>query len=148
MLPTGRRSRRARSTGLPELRTEMDRLLSDFFDQGDGSVTSFAPPTDVYETDDAYVVESELPGFGHDDIEVTLDQGTLTIRGARESETERETDEYHLRERAAGQFERSFRLPRSIEAEDVKARFDQGILRVEVPKAAEARSRKIDVEVG
>jgi len=148
MLPTGRRTRRTRSTGLPELRTEMDRLLSDFFEQGDGSVASFAPPTDVYETDGEYVVESELPGFSRDDIEVTLDQGTLTIRGSRETETERQTDEYHLRERAAGQFERSFRLPRSIDAEEVKARFDQGILRVEVPKAAEARSRKIDVEVG
>lgn len=148
MLPTGRRSRRTRSTGLPELRTEMDRLLSDFFDQGDGSIRSFAPPTDLYETEDAYVVESELPGFDRDDIEVTLDQGSLTIRGSRSAESERETEEFHLRERATGQFERSFRLPRSIKAENVTARFDQGILRVEVPKAAEARSRKIDVEVG
>lgn len=146
MLPTGRRRRRTRSTGLPELRTEMDRLLSDFFDQGDGSLKGFAPPTDLFETEDAYVVESELPGFSRDDIEVTLDQGNLAIRGARE--TRRDADEYHLRERPAGQFERSFRLPRSIETDDVTARFENGILRIEVPKAAEARSRKIDVEVG
>lgn len=148
MLPTGRRTRRTRSTGLPALRTEMDRLLSDFFEEGDGQVGRFAPPTDLYETDEAYVVESELPGFSREDIEVTLDQGTLSIHGARQTETERETENYHLRERASGQFERSFRLPRSIEAERVEARFEDGILRVRVPKAAEAKSRKIDVEVG
>lgn len=149
MLPTGRRTRRrSRGSGLPELRTEMDRLLSDFFDAGDGSLGSFAPPTDLFETDDAYVVESELPGFSREDIDVTLDQGTLTVRGSRTAETERDSDDYHLRERASGQFERSFRLPRSIRAEAVKARFENGILRIEVPKAAEAKSRKIDVEVG
>lgn len=147
MLPTGRRSRRTRSSGLPELRTEMDRLLSDFFDEGDRSVARFAPATDLYETAEAYVVESELPGFDRDDLEVTLDQGTLTIRGRRETRTERDSEDFHLRERATGQFERSFGLPRSIEAENVEARFDQGVLRVEIPKAAEAKSREIDVEV-
>lgn len=148
MLPTGRSRRRNRSTGLPELRTEMDRLLSDFFTQGDGSVGRFAPPTDLYETEEAYVVESELPGFSRDDIDVTLDQGRLAIRGRRETESERETESYHLRERASGEFERSFRLPRSIQPENVEARFEEGLLRVRIPKAAEAKSRTIDVEVG
>lgn len=125
----------------------MDRLLSDFFEEGDRTRTRLAPTTDLYETAEAYVVESELPGFDRDDIEVTLDQGTLTIRGARETESERDTEEFHLRERAAGQFERSFGLPRSIDVEGVEARFDQGVLRVEIPKAAEAKSREIDIEV-
>lgn len=146
MLPTGRRSRRTRSTGLPELRTEMDRLLSDFFDQGDGSIRSFAPPTDLYETEDAYVVESELPGFSREDIRVSLEDGTLSISGRREEPGEGK--DYRRRERAAGRFERRFRLPRSVKAEDVEARMENGILLVRVPKAEEARSRKIEVEVG
>lgn len=148
MLPTGR-TRRETRTALPELRTEMDRLLSDFFGGGRGNgstLGSFAPPTDLYETEEAYVVESELPGFSRDDIRVSLEDGTLSISGRRE-----ETDEersYRRRERAEGRFERRFRLPRSVKAKDVEARMESGILRVRVPKAEEARSRKIEVEVG
>lgn len=148
MLPTGRTRRSARSA-LPELRTEMDRLLEDFFGGGRGNgstLGSFAPPTDLYETEDAYVVESELPGLTRDDIEVSLEDGTLSISGRREETAEEKS--YRRRERAEGRFERRFRLPRSVEAEDVEARMENGILRVRVPKAAEARSRKIEVEVG
>ncbi len=147
MLPTGR-TRRTTRTALPELRTEMDRLLSDFFGGGSNGSTlgGFAPPTDLYETEDAYVVESELPGFSRDDIRVSLEGGTLSISGRREESGDGR--DYRRRERAAGRFERRFRLPRSVEAEDVEARMENGILRVRVPKAEEARSRKIEVEVG
>lgn len=148
MLPTGR-TRRGTRTALPELRTEMDRLLSDFFGGGRGngsSLGSFAPPTDLYETEEAYVVESELPGFSRDDIRVSLEDGTLSIGGRREETAEERS--YRRRERAGGRFERRFRLPRSVKAEDVEARMEDGILRVHVPKAEEARSRKIEVEVG
>ena len=148
MLPTGRTRRTGRSA-LPELRTEMDRLLEDFFGggRGDGSsLGSFAPPTDLYETEDAYVVESELPGFSRDDIQVSLEDGTLSISGRREETTEGKS--FRRRERAEGRFERRFRLPRSVKAEEVEARMENGILRVQVPKAEEARSRKIEVEVG
>lgn len=149
MLPTERTRRRMSSTGsvLPELRTEMDRLLSDFFRGGNGSTLgAFAPATDLRETEDEYVVEMELAGFRRDDVEVSLEDNTLTIRGRREAETEDET--YRRRERATGRFERSFRLPRSVDVEDVEARMENGLLKVRVPKAEEARSRTIEVEVG
>lgn len=148
MLPTGR-TRRGTRSALPELRTEMDRLLEDFFGGrgGNGSTLgSFAPPTDLYETEDAYVVEAELPGFSRGDIHVSLEDGTLSISGRREVTDEKKS--YRRRERAEGRFERRFSLPRSVKAEDVKARMENGILRVQVPKAEEARSRKIEVEVG
>lgn len=149
MLPTEPTRRRRGGTGsvLPELRTEMDRLLSDFFRGGNGSTLGgFAPATDLRETEDEYVVEMELAGFRRDDVEVSLEGETLTISGRREVEAEDET--YRRRERAAGRFERSFRLPRSVKPEDVEARMENGLLRVRVPKSEEARSRKIEVEVG
>lgn len=148
MLPTGR-TRRGTRSALPELRTEMDRLLQDFFGGGHGNgstLGSFAPPTDLYETEDAYVVESELPGFRRDQIQVSLEDDTLSISGRREETAEGKS--YRRRERAEGRFERRFRLPRSVRAEDVEARMENGVLRVRVPKAEEARSRKIEVEVG
>lgn len=148
MLPTSR-TRRRTGSGLPELRTEMDRLLSDFFGGG-GARSSvgggFAPATDLVEAEDAYVVEMELPGFRRDDVEVALEDSTLTVRGRLEPDEEGRT--YRRRERAAGLFERSFRLPRSVNVEDVEARMENGLLRVRVPKSEEARSRQIEVEVG
>lgn len=148
MLPTGRTRKWVDRRGLPELRTEMDRLLSDFFGQTEGTTSRFAPATDLYETDEHYVVEAELPGLERDDINVTIEQGTLTISGRRTfRDTKEDGANWHMRERATGQFRRSFSLPRSIEADSVNARFENGILTVEVPKAAEARSRQIEVEV-
>lgn len=149
MLPSTRRTTRGTTaSALPELRNEMDRLLSDFFGgRGNGSTLgNFAPPTDLYETEDGYVLAAELPGFEREDIQVALEDGTLSITGRRE-ESDRDVS-FHRRERATGRFERRFRLPRSVKPEDIEARMENGILRVEVPKAEEARSRKIEVEVG
>lgn len=148
MLPTqmSRRSRWSPRT-LPEMRNEIDRLFENFFDGPAGDYGNFVPATDVIEEDDRFLINVELPGFNRDDVEVTMEQGTLTISGRRAAEREEEDDSFHLRERAFGRFSQSFSLPRSIDASNVEAHYDNGILRVEVPKAAEARSRKIEVDV-
>lgn len=148
MLPETR-NRRTRNSQLPDLRWEMDRLLRDFFDTGSttGQYAPSAPAADLYETEDAYVAELELPGFDRENINVTLEQGVLTVSGTRAGEREESEGDYHLRERRSGRFQRSFRMPESINPEDVEARFSNGILEVRMPKAAEARTRKIEVNV-
>lgn len=145
MLPaTRRRSTRSPRT-LPGLRNELDRLFEDFIDRPAGDFGRFPPAADLFETDDAFVVEMELPGFGHDDISVEVEEGTLTVSGRRETAAA-EDEDFHLRERPVGRFSRTFSLPASIEAETVQARFDNGVLSVEMPKREEARTRKIEVD--
>lgn len=145
---TSRRRGRATRTGLPELRTEMDDLLSDFLGGGHGGSTQgrYTPATDLYETADAYVVEMEVPGFDRDDVEVSLEEGALTIRGRRDESTDGQ--EYRRRERPAGRFERHFRLPRGVETDGAEARLEKGLLHVRMPKAEKTRSRRIEVQAG
>lgn len=148
MLPETRNARTTSGTRLPDLRWEMDRLLRDFFDSGSTeNYRPSAPAADLYETEDAYVAEMELPGFERENINVTLEQGVLTVTGNRSGEREESEGEYHLRERRTGRFQRSFRMPESVNVDDVEAHFSNGILEVRMPKAAEARSRKIEVNV-
>lgn len=149
MLPNTTGTRLARSTprNVPGLRNEIDRLFADFFERPSGDFGRFTPPADLYETDEAYNVEMELPGFSRDDVSVTIEQGMLTIAGRRAREESDEDENYHLRERSVGRFSRSFSLPASIEADEVEARFDEGLLKVTLPKAEEARTRKIEVDV-
>lgn len=149
MLSTTRRRRgRGTRTGLPELRTEMDDLLSGFLggDVGDASQGRYTPAADLYETDDMYVVEVEVPGVDRDDVEVSLEEGALTIRGRRGESADGQ--EYRRRERSIGRFERHFRLPRGVETAGADARLEKGVLRVRVPKAEKARSRTVEVQVG
>lgn len=148
MLPNETGTRLARTTprNVPGLRNEIDRLFADFFERPSGDFGRFTPPADLYETDEAYELEMELPGFSRDDVQVTIEQGMLTISGRRTVERA-EDENYHLRERSVGRFSRGFSLPASIEADRVEARFDEGLLRVTLPKAAEARTRKIEVDV-
>lgn len=148
MLPstTGRRAVRT-PRSVPGLRNELDRLLGDFFEGPSSNASRFTPPTDMWETEDAFVVAIEMPGFDRDGIDVAIERGSLTVTGRREIDAA-EDQEFHLRERSAGQFRRSFSLPASIRTSDVSARFEDGVLRIELPKAEEARTKKIEVDVG
>ena len=148
MLPTMRRTNEG--TGLrniSDLRYEMDRLFEDAFGGRSRSIAGWTPATNLVETDEAYEVSLELPGFDREDIEVTVDQGVLSISGERTEEFEGEERTYHLRERSVGRFNRSFSLPSSVSAESVSAKFQNGVLRVNLPKQEEARTRKIEVDV-
>lgn len=147
MLPTSRSSQGLRR--LSDLRYEMDRLFDDMFegrtpDRGAG----WKPAANLVETDDAYEVTLELPGFDRDDLDVTVDRGVLTLTGRRTAEHEQEDRTYHLRERSTGQFRRAFSLPNTVSAEEASATYDQGLLRVHLPKQPEAKTRKIEVDVG
>jgi len=109
---------------------------------------TWVPAVNVEETKDALVLSAELPGMTHDNIAIDLENNVLTISGEKTEERTEGDEErrYHLWERRYGNFQRSFTLPRTVKAEDIQASFDNGILRVRMPKVAEAKGRKIEVQ--
>ena len=106
------------------------------------------PPVDLVERNGGYELQAELPGLTEDQIEVKLSNGMVTIKGEKSSERVEEGEDYHLRERGFGTFQRSFRLPANVDAEKIEARFDKGVLKVTLPKSAAAiqEERKIEVK--
>ncbi len=131
----------------PDFQEEVNRLFGDFFNLPAYQLAQWAPAADMVETEDHYRVELDAPGYSSDDIEVTLEQGILTISGERAEEKEETRGTYHLRERSTGRFSRSFSMPRSVDAEKLSARLEDGILVVELPKAPEAKARRIEVKI-
>ena len=109
--------------------------------------TLFAPPVDVEESAEEFIVRLDLPGVSQKDVKVSLLGDTLTIRGERKSETNCKDGSLHRSERAYGQFERSFTLGTPVRNDQVKATYKDGVLEVRVPKAEEARKREIEVQV-
>ena len=105
---------------------------------------TWSPLADVYETAEGFVVQLEVPGIAEDDIEVHVDGDTVVVRGQRQPMSRSRPDSFHRMERSYGYFSRSFRLPEHVEPDRVRAEFQDGILRLEVPKArprATGRSR-------
>ena len=109
---------------------------------GDQSV----PAMDVYQTDDALVVKMSLPGIKPEDVQITVANGVLTVRGETREETEEKEKAYHLRERRYGSFSRSVALPIQVNVEKSAAEFEDGILSLKLPKAEEAKARTIAVK--
>ena len=140
---------------LMPLHHQIDRVFADFFGadfprlargRRDGG---FSPDMDVTENDRQFEVIAELPGMEERDIDVTLTDGVLTVKGEKRSQTRKEDeDKHHYRlECSYGAFRRSFRLPPEIDAEQVSASFDKGLLKITLPKqeAAKTATRKIEV---
>lgn len=119
----------------------MEGLFGDIW----GGQRSFVPAVDVHELDEVYEVTAELPGLTKKDVNVTLENNVLTISGERRSEREDKEGTVRRTERVYGSFSRSFSLPRPVDGDNVKASFKDGILTLTVPKAAEARPRRIDI---
>ena len=103
------------------------------------------PAIDVREGEDELVVSADLPGLTKDDIEVTVEDNRLTVSGERKWDEETNKDHYHRIERAYGRFSRTLALPSAVKAEEVKASFKDGILNVTIPKAEEAKRKRIAV---
>lgn len=144
MLPTTTRGRTLRA--LPEFRWEVDRLFDDVFNRGSTGFATNGPAADLYETEENFTLEMNLPGYRLDDIDVNIEQGVLQITGSREGDEREERGTYHLRERNWGRFTRSFSVPHTIDAGKVDAQFCGGVLTIVMPKAAEARARRIEVK--
>ena len=130
-----------------DLHRSLDRLLGGFpYGQADLATTAWQPPVDIFETETEIVIKMELPEVRKEDVQVNLEERTLTIRGVRRLENEDRRDGYHRIERFYGEFARSFTVPANINRDGLKASYKDGLLRVVLPKAEEARPRQISVE--
>lgn len=123
---------------LANLQDEWDRLL-------ETPLRAWAPALDVHEDKDAYTIRAELPGMKREDIEVSIQEGTLVISGERKSESVGEETEVHRQERYFGKFSRALTLPTAVAGDKVKATYKDGILSVVLPKAEEAKPKQIAV---
>jgi HSP20 family protein len=141
--------RTAVTTPVFGLRREIDRLFEDAFGRGDSNRMGWSPAVNIHEDETSLTFEFELPGFRPDQVEVTADQGVLTVRGERQDERkEGDQTRYHLVERSTGSFMRSFQLPQGLDEEKIEASFEHGLLMVRVPKAALPQPRKIEIRSG
>ena len=131
-----------------------DRLFGDDFLRPGGFLTrpndeqsksGWLPAVDVRESDDAFTFMAELPGIAKEAVEITVEDGVLTLKGERRFNDEDEKKNYRRIERAYGSFSRSFTLPSAVDAEHIEASFADGLLTVNVPKAELAKARKIAI---
>ncbi|MEX2181848.1 MAG: Hsp20/alpha crystallin family protein [Gemmatimonadaceae bacterium] len=128
------------------LRREMDRLFDDTFGRGNVGESAWRPTVDVREENDAYLFDVELPGVTPEQVEVTADGGVLTVRGEKAIERSEDGGGWHVVERLAGAFQRSFQLPANVLEDRIDARFSNGLLTVRVPKQEAPKPKRIEVK--
>lgn len=105
----------------------------------------WTPAIEVFEKEDEFVVRAELPGMKEEDVDISVSDDTLTIRGEKKSENEVKEENYHYCERSYGSFLRSIALPSNIDGKSIEASYDSGVLEISLPKAAEVKPKKIAV---
>ena len=142
------------SRNLFGLRDDVDQVLHacmrDFV-PAESKPQSWSPASDVRETEEGFEIRVDLPGMKQKDVKVSVFGDTVTVRGERKSEKEEKEEKnggWHRVERYHGVFERSFNLGSELEAKQVKARYQDGVLELSVPKAEAAKPREIEIEVG
>ena len=133
------------------LQDRMNRLFRDSY--GDGreealTTSTFAPPVDVYEDEHNITLKIEVPGIDDKDVDVRIENNTLTVHGERKFEKEEKEENFRRVERQYGSFTRSFTLPNSVDPEKVQASYEKGILKIQLAKKAEAKPKQIKVNVG
>ena len=131
-------------------RRPLSRVFDDFFlprtTSEDGSLTwGWNPVVDIYDNEDNIVLKAELPGVSKKDIEIDIKDRVLTLKGERSADNEVKEDNYYRRERTYGRFERSFTLPANIDPDKIKADYNDGVLKVEVPKPEDQKPKQITV---
>lgn len=142
--------------GFYDLHSEMDRMFDEMFgglmrrrSRQRSEVMEWAPEVDVLQKDDDLMIKAELPGVKPEDVDVTVQDGVLTVSGVRKAEEEVEHGGYYLRERRHGSFSRSMTLPEGVDEENIRARFEDGVLEITIDGAAAVREpRRIQIEGG
>jgi len=112
-----------------------------------GATTEWVPAVDIKEEDSRFLIEADIPGVKPGDIDITMEDGVLTLRGQRETESRTEKDGYRRVERVTGRFYRRFTLPDTADAEAIEAKSDNGVLVVSIPKLPKVQPRRINVQV-
>ena len=132
---------------LDTLQTDINHVFDTFFGERTANSASrrWVPAMDLAETDDQLVLRADLPGLDKDDVNIEVKDGVLTVSGERKAEHEETKNGYHRVERAYGGFSRSLALPRGIDAEQVRAEFDKGVLEVRIPKPAERKPHRVHI---
>ena len=133
------------------LQNRINRVFSDAYGQNDEGLTTsgtWVPPVDIYQNGDHEIVlKAELPDLTREDIDITVDNGTLTIKGVKKLSNEVKDEQYHRIERPYGSFSRSFSLPQTVDSTKVGADYRNGVLTVRLPLREEAKPRQIKVDV-
>ena len=136
---------------MTNLQSTLNRILNqESAPSGDDLMTSgtFIPPVDIYEDEQSFKLQVEVPGLSEKDIDIRLENNTLTLRGERKFETELKEENFRRVERRYGSFVRSFTLPNSVDSENVSADYENGMLNIRLAKKAEAKPKQIKVSIG
>jgi HSP20 family protein len=135
---------------LERMRREMDRLWDSFFERRPArpeEVSEWLPSLDLSETKNEFVVKAELPGIDPKDIDISLTNDILTIKGEKKQEKEEKEENYHLIERTYGSFTRAIRIPGQVQSDKINATFKNGVLKVVLPKTEETKKKEIKIKV-
>ncbi len=137
---------------LAGLQNRVNTLFQDF-NRGQGEEAllaggNFVPAADIYEDEHQIVLKLEVPGIDQKDVDIRLENNTLTVRGERKFEKEEKEENFHRIERRYGSFTRSFTLPNTVDSENINADYADGVLRITLAKKAEAKPKQIKVNVG
>ena len=114
---------------------------------GEEQLGTWAPAVDIYETEKEIVLKADLPGMNLADVDISLNNNVLSVRGERKFEKDVKEDNYHRVERTYGNFVRTFTLPNTVNADQIEASYENGVLRITMPKREEARPKQIKVNV-
>src|SRR6266567_7014150 len=136
--------------GVTTLQEQSNRLFNDAFDRTgeEWNLSAWAPAVDIYETEQELLVKADLPDVDPKDLDIRVENNLLTIRGERKFEKNVNQENYLRVERAYGSFARSFTLANTVNAEAIKADYQNGVLRLTIPKKEEAKPKQIKVTVG
>jgi len=134
------------------LQNRLNSIFSDFSRpegaQESLAVGNFVPAVDIYEDEQKLVLKLEVPGVKQDDIDIRLENQTLTVKGERKFESEEKEENFHRIERRFGSFVRSFTLPVSVDTTSVAAKYDNGVLAIQLAKKEAAKPRQVKIEIG
>ena len=131
------------------LREAMNQLMEESFVRPNGTRgQGFVPALDLSETAEGFLVEAAVPGLKPEDVEITVENNVLTIKGETRQEKEDKQRSFHRIERRFGSFQRTIALPNTVKPDAIKASLEHGVLRLEIPKAEEVKPRKISVNLG